>query len=566
MTAPVVEHWVDHARAMATPRRLAVVIITAAVVAAAAAGWDNSATNDEPYHTLAAFTYVHDGRGDLNVEHPPLAKLVAGVALLPLGLSGSSSAPVQRLLVLSQEVRRFIYGNTIPAPVILRAARLPMLTFLAFLLAGAYAWARWAFGERTAVLAVLALACQPLVLGHAFVVHTDVPAAAAWTWALYLLHRWLAGWARGWLPFGLVLGLALIIKFTCVYLLPVATLAAAVVAVRTRRPAVLLALAGGGAVALAVVWAGVGVAIRGSSLAEERATIDLVLGLWPGTEELARRLQALAGASRPLAHYALGLAYVWETNLHGQGINFFVGSTSARGFLWYFPVALVLKSSLPFLVMAVLGTVAAIRRKARTDLLMLAAAAYYLLISLGASYNIGARHLMPILPLLAIVGAHQAEGWQRRVRVLLVLAFLTSAGVSFPHYIAHFNLAAGGARAGHRYLNDSNLDWGQDWTRLGREAERRGWRPLAYVYLGAGNPASDLPGAADALALPGPPGTGYVAVSSYAAAVGVQYLEALRHPREAAKLAEILALVRQRGEPVGDVGHTITAYRIRPPI
>ena len=32
------------------------------------------------------------------------------------------------------------------------------------------------------------------------VIHTDVPAAAAWTWALYLLHRWLAGWARGWLP------------------------------------------------------------------------------------------------------------------------------------------------------------------------------------------------------------------------------------------------------------------------------------------------------------------------------------------------------------------------------
>jgi 4-amino-4-deoxy-L-arabinose transferase-like glycosyltransferase len=546
-------------------------IILLALLVAAAAGWGNSATNDEPYHALAAFTYAHDGHGDLNVEHPPLVKLLAGAALLPLQLRGSEAPPVQRLSVLSREVRRFLYLNDASAETILRLARLPQLAFLALLLTGVYAWSRWALRPTAALLALVAVACQPLVLGHAFVVHTDVAAAAGWTWSLFLLHRWLAGRSAGWLPFGAALGLALLIKFSAVYLLPLAAVAVLVASLRSRRYGDLARFAGACAVALAVVVAGLAITLRNGNLAEERATISTTLGLWPGTDGIARRLQALAAVSRPLAHYALGLAYVYETNLHGQGVNFFLGRTGVEGFPLYFPVALVLKTSLPFLAMIVLGLVGTARSRSRTDAYLLLVAVYYLVLSLDTSYNIGARHLLPVIPVLAMVGAHHTAALRRPLRLGLALCLFASAAVTFPHYIAHFSVLVGGARNGARYLNDSNLDWGQDWARLGREAMRRGWRPMAYVYLGSGDPGHDVPGAVDALDFRSAPRGGYLAVSSWASTVGVPYLRAFRYGEQAAALASVLSLVRERGTVIGEVGHTITVYRLpapdaRPPI
>jgi hypothetical protein len=540
------------------------VIVALALVAAAAAGWRNSATNDEPYHTLAAFAYVHDGHGDLNVEHPPLVKLLAGAALLPLNLRGTEEPPVRRLLALSTEVRRFLYFNSAPSGTILRAARLPGLVFLALLLVGVYEWGRWALGTRAALLALVAVACQPLVLGHAFVVHTDVPAAAAWTWSLYLLHRWLAGWRAGWLPFGAVVGLALLVKFSAVYLLPLAAVAVLVATLRHHSYGTLVRFAAACAVAAAIVVIGMAIPLRNGNLAEERVTISTTLGLWPGTADVSEHLQALAGVSRPLAHYALGLAYVWQTNVHGQGINYFLGRTAVEGFIWYFPTALVLKTSLPFLALAAWGLVGAGRRRSRVDLYLLLVAAYYLAVSIDTSYNIGARHLMPMLPPLALLGAHHAASLARPLRLGLAACLVAAAALAFPHYIAHFSLLVGGSRCGARYLNDSNLDWGQDWTRLARQAANRGWSPMAYVYLGAGYPAHDVPGAVDALDSATPPQGGFLAVSSYAAMVGVRYLEALRYRDEAAQLAAVLDLVRRRGVAVGEVGHTITVYRLRP--
>jgi hypothetical protein len=130
---------------------------------------------------------------------------------------------------------------------------------------------------------------------------------------------------------------------------------------------------------------------------------------------------------------------------------------------------------------------------------------------------------------------------------------------------AYFNQAAGGPEGGPRYLLDSNLDWGQDWSRLGCEAMRRGWRPMAYIYLGAGNPHNDIPEAVDALDSTTPPNGGFLAVSSYAAAVGVPYLRALRYRNEAARLDRLLEFARRQGTVVGEVGHTITVYRLPVP-
>ena len=189
----------------------AIVVIAAAIVAAAVAGWDNFATADEPYHLLAAWTYAAEGHGDFNPEHPPLTKLLAGLALLPLELGGARGEPVQRLPMLSVEIRRFLHHNNVAANEIVRRGRLAMLPWLVLLLAGAYLWARELVGAPAGMLALVAVASQPLVLGHAFVVHTDVAAAATWVWTLRATQRWLSLGGRRWIGLGGWLGVSLLV-------------------------------------------------------------------------------------------------------------------------------------------------------------------------------------------------------------------------------------------------------------------------------------------------------------------------------------------------------------------
>jgi hypothetical protein len=71
-----------------------------------------SATWDEPYSLLAGFRYWEAGDFGINPEHPPLAKLVAALRLLPLRLkvpfigsnvSGSNCTIQGRALVFGDD-------------------------------------------------------------------------------------------------------------------------------------------------------------------------------------------------------------------------------------------------------------------------------------------------------------------------------------------------------------------------------------------------------------------------------------------------------------------------------
>lgn len=546
--APVVAWWGAPA-----------VLVVLAVLLAGAAGWNSSATADEPYHTLAAWVYAHDGHADLNPEHPPLVKLLTGLALQPLGLRGPDGPPVERLQGLSLEVRRFLYQNTHDSQTILRLARLPGLAFLALLLTGTYLWGRLAWGRAAGLLALVAVAGQPLVLGHGPIVHTDVPAAAAWVWTGLLLHRWLAGARWGWAWLGVAVGAALAIKFSAVYLVLLMVFAVVWVAARRRSWRPLFELCGAGVVALAVLLASTWPAVRNVDETAQARVVEAFLSHWRGTETTAALLVATSHWSVPAAQWGLGFAYVYFNNRTGQGVNFLCGEVSVEGFPQYFPVALALKTSAPFLLGAVWGIAVALRRRETLALAIAGTVGFYLLVSIGSNYNIGARHLLPILPALALPIGWAAAGRTRTTQALVALALASSALLAFPHYIAHFSLLAAGR--GPLCLTDSNLDWGQDWHRLCARARQEGWSPMAYVYLGAAWPQGEGC-AVDATDPDEPARPRYVAVSRFAETVGPDYLRVFGEVREAESLARTLAYLHGKGQLVGGVGGSISVYRL----
>jgi hypothetical protein len=58
-----------------------------------------------------------------------------------------------------------------------------------------------------------------------------------------------------------------------------------------------------------------------------------------------------------------------------------------------------------------------------------------------------------------------------------------------PRYLQFFNELAGGAEGGHRWLIDSNVDWGQDLIRLREYLQRERIDSVNLAYFGRVNPA-----------------------------------------------------------------------------
>jgi hypothetical protein len=87
-------------------------------------------------------------------------------------------------------------------------------------------------------------------------------------------------------------------------------------------------------------------------------------------------------------------------------------------------------------------------------------------------YKVGVRYMLPTLPLMFLacgaVAARGAGGGRAGRIALAVLCLWVAAGTlrTWPYYLSYFNDLAGGPANGVFYLDDSNIDWGQDLYRL----------------------------------------------------------------------------------------------------
>jgi hypothetical protein len=197
--------------------------------------------------------------------------------------------------------------------------------------------------------------------------------------------------------------------------------------------------------------------------------------------------------------------------LHGSSGHptFLLGTPSNRGWWYYFPVALLVKTPAPLLIATLLGAAAAIKSlrheppNARhhepsgegsrlwQSAVPFASAITILAISLTVKVDLGVRLVLPIYPLMAIVGAqglayllreHASRTTRGLTAALLAWTILTPIR-SYPDHLAYFNALAGDHP--ENVLVDSNLDWGQDLYRLRDTIVARGITDTVRVaYFG----------------------------------------------------------------------------------
>ena len=555
----------------------------AGAVAVAVAAWalvrdhvgQDSLSADEPVHILAGYFEISGRTAIVNIEHPPLAKALAGIALTTLPLP-----PAPPRVPLGNRFttfgHAFLFEGPVPPDAIAGRARAPFGFLLALLVLLLFAAARRRYGTGPALFAAALVGLDPNFVAHAGVVHTDLAAALAFLATVLAWDRVAARPTAGRLLIAaLALGAALATKFSAVYLVPILLLQSLLAARRDTSPARAAAvaigrLAGVAAAALLVVVGIYAVVTSRMDRADQRQVIWEMVGE-RGAPRLARSLQSVAAVSPPLGHYLGGLAAVARQNAVGGGVNYLNGRISENGFPEYFFVAFFAKSTLGFLAATALAIAGAAAFRLRDDArLALVPPAVMFLASIGSSYNIGIRHLLPAYPFLALGAAAvlarlSRAGRGARAGALVLLVALPAGAAAetlgaHPHELSYFNPLVGGPEGGRRLLSDSNVDWGLDLERLAAELERRGIHDPTVAYFG-GDDVSYRVGVPDFSAEPRVRGR-VVAVSAFLLAAGPAYYAYHGASEVGDALARLLAEIAARGRPIGRIGHSMYLFEL----
>ncbi len=463
-----------------------------------------SPTADEQNHIARGAAYLGTGDPRLSVEHPPLVNVLSA---LPAHLLLDLHLPLDEWWEVGEWYHfadNFLWRvNTNPDRIVF-LARLPIIGLGLVLVTLVFRWAGCRWGPWGGLLAAACCALDPNILAHTRFATTDVGGTCFVFLAAYALWRAMRrpSWPRA-LGSGLAFGLALSAKLSNLLFGPIfalVVLADALAGGRDRlRQAVrnLALLAFTIFLGLLIVW----------------ATYGFQVGPLPPGEETGGE----AGENGPLVPappYLKGVRAILGFSAGGRPA--YLLGQYGQGWWYYFPVAFVVKTPLATLAALLIATGRALRRQSPTsnlqspistlhsptsnlqdDLWLLIPPIAYFLASMTSSLNIGYRHLLPVLPFLAVhIGRLApttprfllpAPRTARYLSVALIIALACSTLSIYPHFLAFFNPVGGGPENGWRILVDSNIDWGQDlkglkaWmVREGVDRVRLSWFGPAY--------------------------------------------------------------------------------------
>lgn len=401
--------------------------------------------------------------------------------------------------------------------------RLVSISVLLLTCSLAYGYARKLYGRQAGFVALLLACFSPNLLAHGQLVTPDICLAAAMMASLWAFDR-LAEWPT-WIAaglFGLCLGLAALTKLTGMLLfvlLPGSLVVSRLVFGRRERQspegaatvtawrlAEMIGIAC--IVGLLVVNAGYGFGGTGMPLRAyhfESPQMQAMAAVLPGWLPVPLPRFFFAGIDAQLAESGYDAYLMGEFNQHG--------------FYSYYLVALLVKTPVPVLLLCGLAWLFGGRVTRRELPLVFTALSLLVFFSLSRHKNIGLRYVLFLEPMMAVwlgrllSDARPPAAWLHRTVWLLTACLPVIALAIWPHYLPYFNLASGGSNNGHRWLLDSNLDWGQDLITLRRHMEREQIDEIDLAYFGRVPP--QVYGVRFRTLHPGePPQNRYVAISA----------------------------------------------------
>ena len=554
-----------------------------------------SATWDEPQHLVAGYSALkfHDYRTD--PEHPPFIRMWAALPLLGMD---NIKFDIQKIDTTTSAAwvlgGQFFFCHDIlyvanDADRLLYAARFMIVLLGVMLGVLVFCWAHELFGFWPAIITLGLYTIEPNLLAHSRLVTTDLGVTCFVFGTMYFLWRTARRLSMGNLC-GLVafFTLAQISKFSAVLLGPMVVVLLVVRACQ-RRPwrtsigradelsarsaklgAALCAFLLLAVVAWVAIWAVYDFRYLPSAVPSWRMDFHQDPVVLQRTPTIARAV-AWADEYRLLPN-AYSEGFLLGQVKAQKRSGFLAGSYRTDGWWWFFPFAFLIKTPIAVLLLFAMGIVLCTMRWRRfldDTAYALLPLVTFLAAAMTAKLNIGARHILLIYPfalLLAGYAITELLGGHRKSLRLLLGSLCLVATCEFilvcPHYLTFFNQFVGGPSNGHKYLIDSNLDWGQDLKGLKDWMSKTGVQHINLSYFGTADPVyykidcTYLPGGPffDEKLIGNPPLPGFVAVS-------VTNLRGLYLPEAARGFYRPLLEMK----PAAVVGYSIYVYWVDRP-
>jgi hypothetical protein len=493
-----------------------ILIITLAMLAVK----DKTVTVDEYHHLPAGCHILTTGEFFMHSKSPPLVRLWSALPILAMNVDVPRG---EQWREFASGWGPWVYGiafqmrNTKMYERIFFWGRLMNALWLIPLGLILFLWSNRLYGLTSAWIAVVLLGLSPTILAHAPLVTTDLAATATCFASMYFF--WLSGLYpdRSWparnagIGAGMALGLGLLSKFTLL-LVPLMWMAMAAAAcfVPNASPGSTGQTRGVGqflhgsfvtcfwgktsrcvrvvllpvVIAFTVVSAGYGFKGVGTSL---RALPCHSTGFQKVEKTVLGRL--------PLPFprdFVVGLDEQTADTKKGEFASYLCGKWSRNGWWYYYPTAFLIKNPPAFLLL-LLVSVLTVRFSTQRDwwtiIALIAPVAILFMILCFASLDIGIRYTLPAYPFLILLAVRIVPlcTVQRARQVLLTLClawFAVSSLAAYPDFLAYFSETVGGTRYGHRYLLDSNIDWGQDLKGLKSFMDHNGITTIQLAYYG----------------------------------------------------------------------------------
>ncbi|HEY2092615.1 MAG TPA: glycosyltransferase family 39 protein [Thermoanaerobaculia bacterium] len=426
----------------------------------------DSATDDEPAHLVAGYLKLTQGAVSFYRYNPPLGDCLLAVPLLFTRIhlpanwkSESNPWNVGKAL---------LYGRGNDADSVLFLARLPALvSFVA--LSFLAAWVAWRLtrSELATIVAYGLTAFCPNLMAHGRLATNDIEVTLLLFVAAILLIEWVKqpSWRNSVLA-SIAVAAALLTKVSALILAPWLLL---------------------------LLWPHrhewKTYTVRAAGLAAlVAAEMDLFY------VALMRRLSVTA----PFHEYAATLDVIHGFVSSGfQKPQYLLGSFSMSGWWYYYPVAFLIKTTIPALLLILFAAVSAIFLRKPPGALFLFVA-LYAIASMTSSLALGLRYILPIYPFLyvavacGVAGLASAVSGREKMMVtggiaLLLAGHIAAAASTYPNYIGYFNEMIGRRDSADLYLIDSNLDWGQDLGRLAAWVDANHIAHIDVDYFGGGD-------------------------------------------------------------------------------
>jgi len=462
---------------------------------------ENSITWDEGHHIFDGYNIWKQTDYGLNPEVPPLVKLVASAPLLPMSLY---VPPLQGRYSQTEaflDGQDFIFRNDTEK--ILFHTRMTAAVFMVALAIAVFAASYEMFGPLAALAALAFLIFDPTFLANGALVTTDIGITCCIFVTVYLSYRYTKQpSAARLILIGIATGIAVGTKFTGLLVFPMLLLLILIELLKgcsgrlfARRIVALLVVA---FISYAILWALYGFRYAARPAGQKlNPTLADYLKQVPNAKD-AQHLALVARTHLLPEAYIYGLANTKITEF--ADTSYFFGHIYRHGHWFYFPVAFLIKSTLPFLILliAALILITTGRLKHRRELLfLLLPCAVYLAVAMHSDMNIGVRHILPIYAFLYVLAGaaaasliHLNRRWSYAIVLLLIWQIVTSVPIA-SGYMAYANEAWGGPAATHKYLGDANVDWGQQLKSTRKYLDSHGIKDcwIAYFVDGVVDPA-----------------------------------------------------------------------------